>query len=92
MLFTTFTVIAQETNEECPAFVEAALVNIGDDCANMGRDEVCYGYNRVELEINEKREWMGVEPTAVCFAQPATGVEDRGIHRNTITPNLCCVV
>ena len=32
------------------------------------------------------REWMGVEPTAACSAQPATGFEDRGNHRATTTP------
>ncbi len=29
---------------------------------------------------------MGVEPTAACSAQPATGFEDRGAHRDTTTP------
>jgi hypothetical protein len=31
---------------------------------------------------------MGVEPTAACSAQPATDFEDRGIHRDTTTPQL----
>ncbi len=31
---------------------------------------------------------MGVEPTAACSAQPATGVEDQGIHRDTTTPTM----
>ncbi len=31
-------------------------------------------------------EWMGVEPTAACSAQPATNFEDCGIHRDTSTP------
>ncbi len=30
---------------------------------------------------------MGVEPTAACSAQPATSVEDWGIHRDTTTPS-----
>ena len=29
---------------------------------------------------------MGVEPTMACSAQPITGFEDRGIHRDTSTP------
>ena len=29
---------------------------------------------------------MGVEPTAARSARPATGFEDRGIHRDTTTP------
>jgi hypothetical protein len=33
-----------------------------------------------------RREWMGVEPTAARSARPATGFEDRGIHRDTTTP------
>ena len=34
----------------------------------------------------DRREWMGVEPTAACSAQPATNFEDWGAHRDTITP------
>ena len=34
------------------------------------------------------REWMGVEPTAACAVQPATGFEDRGSHRAPTTPIL----
>ena len=30
---------------------------------------------------------MGVEPTSACAAQPLTGFEDRGIHRDTSTPS-----
>ena len=30
---------------------------------------------------------MGVEPTAARSARPATGFEDRGIHRDTTTPS-----
>lgn len=33
------------------------------------------------------RECMGVEPTSACAAQPLTGFEDRGIHRDTSTPS-----
>ena len=33
-----------------------------------------------------RREWMGVEPTAACAVQPATGFEDRGSHRAPTTP------
>ncbi len=29
---------------------------------------------------------MGVEPTAACAVQPATGFEDRGSHRAPTTP------
>lgn len=29
---------------------------------------------------------MGVEPTAADYASPATGVEDRGAHRDTCLP------
>ena len=32
---------------------------------------------------------MGVEPTAARSARPATGFEDRGIHRDTTTPFDC---
>ena len=33
-----------------------------------------------------RREWMGVEPTTARSARPVTGFEDRGIHRDTTTP------
>ncbi len=37
------------------------------------------------------REWMGVEPTAACSAQPATNFEDWGAHRDTTTPKSFCI-
>ncbi len=33
---------------------------------------------------------MGVEPTAARSARPATDFEDRGAHRDTITPTCHC--
>ena len=38
--------------------------------------------------VRSRREWMGVEPTAACSAQPATGFEDQGIHQDTTTPRM----
>ena len=46
--------IAQD--DSCPTLVETALANIGDDCADMGRNEACYGYNRVDVTFWEERD------------------------------------
>ena len=37
-------------------------------------------------ELSYVREGVGVEPTAAGSAPPATGFEDRGIHRDTCLP------
>ena len=45
----TFPVLAQEDElPECPAFVIDALTEVKEQCANTGRDEVCYGSVEVE--------------------------------------------
>ena len=41
-------------------------------------------------DLGERREWMGVEPTAARCARPANGFEDRSIHRDTTTPTFNC--
>jgi LysM repeat protein len=43
----TAPVLAQE-NVACPALVELALSQVGDNCGNLGRNTACYGYNRVD--------------------------------------------
>ncbi|MBZ0276668.1 MAG: LysM peptidoglycan-binding domain-containing protein [Anaerolineae bacterium] len=38
--------LAQD-NAACPALVELALSQMGDNCGGLGRNVACYGYNRV---------------------------------------------
>jgi hypothetical protein len=38
---------AQSGLKDCPALVEEALVAVGEQCNGLGRNEVCYGSNRV---------------------------------------------
>lgn len=33
---------------ECPAIVEEALAQIGDNCSDLSRNSACYGFDRVE--------------------------------------------
>ncbi len=33
---------------DCPAIIEEALAVAGDNCADLGRNSACYGYNRVD--------------------------------------------
>jgi hypothetical protein len=40
----------------------------------------------VSSSWGKRREWMGVEPTVACSAQPTTGFEDRAHHRARTTP------
>ena len=37
----------------CPAIVEQALLSMGDNCDELGRNSVCYGYNLVTAEFTE---------------------------------------
>jgi uncharacterized protein YgiM (DUF1202 family) len=53
--------IAQGT---CPAIVEVALQSMGNNCDDLGRNSVCYGYDLVGAEFSE-------EVNDDFFAQPA---------------------
>lgn len=45
---------AQQTSDSaCPALVELALSQLGDNCADLGRNSACYGFNRVESTFNQ---------------------------------------
>lgn len=37
-----------QNSADCPALVELALSQVGNNCGNLGRNTACYGYNRVD--------------------------------------------
>jgi hypothetical protein len=45
--------VAQAQSNTCPALVNRALAEIGTNCAGLERNNVCYGYNRVEAAFND---------------------------------------
>jgi hypothetical protein len=46
---------AQETTSgACPALVEQALAQMGQNCSDLSRNSACYGYNLVEGEFVEE--------------------------------------
>ncbi len=51
LLLTAFGASAQAGLDTCPAFIENALLQLGSNCADMGRNSVCYGYNRVDASF-----------------------------------------
>jgi uncharacterized protein YraI len=46
------TAVAQD-DDDCPVMVETALRAVRDACGGLGRDEACYGNNRVDAEFWE---------------------------------------
>lgn len=51
LLLSTFAASAQTGLKTCPVFIEEALSQLGPNCADMGRNTVCYGYNRVDASF-----------------------------------------
>ncbi|MBC7871485.1 MAG: LysM peptidoglycan-binding domain-containing protein, partial [Chitinophagaceae bacterium] len=44
---------AATQQEPCPAIVEQALIEVGDNCAGLPRNSACYGYFRVDSTFYE---------------------------------------
>lgn len=65
-LLSIIPVIAQSVS--CPALVDQALIAVGDNCADMGRNSACYGYNRVDATFT-------TEVQEGFFAHPADRAE-----------------
>ncbi len=42
------TEVTQAQDNSCPALVETALEDMGDNCTDMDRNSACYGFNRVD--------------------------------------------
>lgn len=47
---------AQTSNPACPALVELALSQVGNNCADLGRNSACYGFNRISASFNQSVE------------------------------------
>jgi hypothetical protein len=48
----SFATSAQTGGGVCPGVVNQALAQLGTNCANMGRNNACYGFNNVEADFN----------------------------------------
>ncbi len=44
---------AQTGGAACPALVELALSQVGNNCANLPRNSACYGYNKVNATFSQ---------------------------------------
>lgn len=66
----TSTVAAQDTSVDgaCPALVQRAITEIGNNCNNLDRNSACYGYDRVNAVFNDE------VPTGF-FTQPSDRTE-----------------
>ena len=53
LAFSTVTVAAQQIDNSCPGVVYSALDQLGTNCANMGRNSACYGFNNVDAVFSE---------------------------------------
>lgn len=52
LLVSAFAASAQTGGGVCPGVVNQALAQLGTNCANMGRNSACYGFNNVEADFN----------------------------------------
>ncbi len=46
---------AQEGPAACPALVETAITQVGNNCSNLERNTACYGYKRVEATFVDEK-------------------------------------
>jgi hypothetical protein len=54
----------QAQDNACPIFVESALTAVGSNCAELGRNSICYGFNRVDTSFfDEANVEAFVKPT-----------------------------
>ncbi|MBI1277292.1 MAG: hypothetical protein GC179_04105 [Anaerolineaceae bacterium] len=45
--------LTQDGSNSCPTLVKQALVAVGNNCAGLGRNSACYGFNRVNATFSE---------------------------------------
>jgi len=53
LLVGSVTLLAQTDAGACPALVEQALTELGDNCDALDRNSACYGFNRVDATFVE---------------------------------------
>ncbi len=58
---------AQGSSQSCPAIVESALSALGEVCGGLGRNQACYGHNRVDATF-----WLPQQEAV--FSAPADRV------------------
>ncbi len=56
----------------CPALVKQALAAVDKACSNLGRNEVCYGNNRIEATFDN--------PVELTFSQPSDRVPIKSVR------------
>ncbi len=44
---------AQTSNPACPALVELALSQVGNNCSDLGHNSACYGFNKLTPTFNQ---------------------------------------
>ncbi len=44
---------AQTSNPACPALVELALSQVGNNCSDLGHNSACYGFNKLSATFNQ---------------------------------------
>ena len=49
LLLFSIAIVAQEDNT-CPALVTEALATVDESCAEVGRNQACYGHTQVEIQ------------------------------------------
>lgn len=52
-LFSIPSFIKAQEDSKCPVLVRQALGSVGDSCANLDRNNACYGFNRVNALFTE---------------------------------------
>src|SRR5687767_11050611 len=53
LIIAPLTGLAQSDAGACPALVEQALTDMGQNCDLLDRNSACYGYNRVDATFHE---------------------------------------
>ena len=60
----SFTMVVLAQDSTCPALVQQALSDVGDNCSDLSRNAACYGFNRVNASFFQ-------EVAADTFSAPA---------------------
>lgn len=75
----TSTPTPTEVTQTCPEIVNTALENLDRMCEQTGRNQVCYGNRRIELESR-------ADATAASFSAPGDTVNLADIARISLSP------
>ncbi len=70
---------AQESDETCEQFVHRAIAELGTNCANMDRNTVCYGFEKLDSQFIQK-------PPKDTLAEPGSRATLTNLARVTMSP------